>query len=187
MDGSINLINYAFYKSSLKKTTMSQDYDEIRPIIVSRGQDLQRGSSSADIPHLQPRAWSVLLYHSAGSCGFQMIDCRYIKLVSDKASFMMHQMPDINHFFSREIPENDFHQTKYVDLFKQFPLILYQCRLCAQSTVVSFAEFLIQCHIARVECLQHMKNPLSLSPQKALDLHDVKNELINSAKRHPNL
>jgi hypothetical protein len=46
---------------------------------------------------------------------------------------------------------------------------------------------LIQCHIARVECLQHMKNPLSLSPQKALDLHDVKNELINSAKRHPNL
>lgn len=99
----------------------------------------------------------------------------------------MHQMPDINHFFSREIPENDFHQTKYVDLFKQFPLILYQCRLCAQSTVVSFAEFLIQCYIARVECLQHMKNPLSLSPQKALDLHDVKNELINSAKRHPNL
>jgi hypothetical protein len=75
------------------------------------------------------------------------------KAVSDKASLMMSQMPSIDHYSTQEVPENDFHQAKYVDLFKQFPLILDQCRLCTQGSVVSFAEFLIQCYITRVECL----------------------------------
>ena len=151
MNSSINLINYAFYKTSLKKTTVIRlRWDKARHGFWKAGLTERLFISRYSTSSTESLVRSAMAF--SGIVRFSD-DRLQDKAVSDIASLMMSQMPNINHYSPQEIPENDFHQAKYVDLFKQFPLILDQCRLCTQGGVVSFAEFLIQCYVTRVECL----------------------------------
>lgn len=73
-----------------------------------------------------------------------------------------------------QIPKDDFHQTKDVNLFQQFLFILNQRRLGPQRCIMSTAQFLVTNKITKIKGLKDIEKPLNWCSQKTLYLLEQK-------------